>query len=185
MSDTGIHIPHHAHPGHEANSLDQWVAIFTAILAALGAVLSYQGSHLMNDVLLQKNEAVLMKAHATDQWNYYQAVSTKMHLMELAKTLAPSGKTSEFESEITKYKAQKTKVKVDADKFEQASAKAYAEAAQLNAPHEKMSLALILFQIAVALASVTALTKRAWLMSIASVCALIGIGLWGYGLTML
>ncbi|MHB1331091.1 MAG: DUF4337 domain-containing protein [Sulfuriferula sp.] len=185
MSDTGIHIPHPSHHGHEANSLDQWVAIFTAILAALGAVLSYQGSHLMNDVLLQKNEAVLMKAHATDQWNYYQAVSTKMHLMELAKTLAPAGKTSGFESEITKYKSQKIGIKADADKFEQASAKANTEAAQLNAPHEKMSLALILFQIAVALASVTALTKRVWLMSIASVCALIGIGLWAYGLTML
>ncbi|HUW27076.1 MAG TPA: DUF4337 domain-containing protein [Sulfuriferula sp.] len=185
MSDSGIHIPHPAHHDHPANSLDQWVAIFTAILAALGAVLSYQGSHLMNEVLLQKNEAVLMKAHATDQWNYYQAVSTKTHLMELAKALAPADKTSGFNSEITKYKAQKARIKADADHYEQASAKANAEAARLSTPHEKMALAIILFQIAVALASVTALTKRAWLMSVASICALAGIGLWGYGLTML
>lgn len=185
MSDSGIHIPHHAHHGHEANSLDQWVAIFTAILAALGAVLSYQGSHLMNEVLLQKNEAVLMKAHATDQWNYYQAVSTKTHLMELAETLAPAAKTGGFEDKITKYKAQKASIKVAADNYERASAKANAEAARLSAPHEKMALAIILFQIAVALASVTALTKRAWLMSVAAVCGLAGIGLWGYGLTML
>ncbi|HAN54805.1 MAG TPA: hypothetical protein DCQ77_00770 [Betaproteobacteria bacterium] len=185
MSDTGIHIPHSAHHGHEANSLDQWVAIFTAILAALGAVLSYQGSHLMNEVLLQKNEAVLMKAHATDQWNYYQAVSTKTHLMELAEILAPAEKTAGFESEVTKYKAQKATIKVGADKYEQASAKANAEADRLSAPHEKLALAIILFQIAVALASVTALTKRAWLMSVAAVCGVAGIGLWGYGLAML
>jgi len=37
------------------------VAIFTALLAALGAVVSYQGNHLMNEVLLYKNEAVLKK----------------------------------------------------------------------------------------------------------------------------
>ena len=73
----------------------------------------------------------------------------------------------------------------DADKYEQASTKANTEAEQLSAPHKKMALATNLFQIAIALAAVTALTKRAWLMRIAAVRGLAGIGLWGFGLTML
>lgn len=182
MSEAGIEAPH-VH--HDANPLSQWVALFTAILAALGAVLGYQGNHLMDEVLLQKNEAVLMKAHATDQWNYYQAVSTKTHLMELAKILSPLDKASGFSDKIAKYKIQKAAIKLDADKYETASTQANAEAARLDRPHQMLSFAMILFQIGVALASVTALTKRAWLLSVAAVCALGGIGLWGYGLTLM
>uniref|UniRef100_E6QQT5 DUF4337 domain-containing protein n=1 Tax=mine drainage metagenome TaxID=410659 RepID=E6QQT5_9ZZZZ len=177
MSDSGIHVHEH----HGSDRLSQWVALFTAILAALGAVLSYQGSHLMNEVLLQKNEAVLMKAHATDQWNYYQAVSTKLHLTEMAKILSPAEKRAGFDTSIAKYKTQKTAIKVDAEKFETASTHANNEAARLDAPHELLAFAMILFQIAVALASVTALTQRAWLMGVAAICATVGIALWGYG----
>ena len=182
MSESGIEAPHLHHDG---NPLSQWVALFTAILAALGAILGYQGNRLMDEVLLQKNDAVLMKAHATDQWNYYQAVSTKTHLMELAKILSPADKASRFDAEIAKYKAQKSGIKVDADQYEAASMKANTEAARLDKPHEMLSLAMILLQISVALASVTALTKRAWLMGVAAVCALGGISLWAYGVTLM
>ncbi|MHB0992173.1 MAG: DUF4337 domain-containing protein [Burkholderiales bacterium] len=181
MSESGIEAPH-IH--HDANPLSQWVALFTAILAALGAVLGYQGNRLMDEVLMQKNDAVLMKAHATDQWNYYQAVSTKTHLMELAKVLASPEKTKGFSEKIEKYKAQKAEIKASAEKYEAASAKANTEAAHLDRPHQMLAFAMILFQIAVALASVTALTKRVWLIYVAALCAAIGIGLWGYGMTL-
>lgn len=181
MSESGIEAPH-IH--HDANPLSQWVALFTAILAALGAVLGYQGNRLMDEVLMQKNDAVLMKAHATDQWNYYQAVSTKTHLMELAKVLASPEKTKGFSDKIDKYKSQKADIKASAEKYEAASAKANTEAAHLDRPHQMLAFAMILFQIAVALASVTALTKRVWLINVAALCAAIGIGLWGYGMTL-
>jgi hypothetical protein len=74
MSEEELDLPEQSHGG---GPLGQWVAIFTAILAALGAAVSYEGSHLMNQVLLKKNEAVLHKAEATNEWNHYQATSTK------------------------------------------------------------------------------------------------------------
>ncbi len=181
MSESGIHVPHEH---HGSDPLSQWVALFTALLAALGAVLGYQGNRLMNEVLLQKNEAVLMKAHATDQWNYYQAVSTKMHLMEMVKILSPADKQAGFDASIVKYKAQKTTIKVDAEKYEAASGKANHEASRLNAPHEKLAMAMIMLQISVALASVTALTKRTWLLGVAVLSAAVGIGLWIFGAMM-
>lgn len=182
MSEVEIEAPHIHHDG---NPLSQWVALFTAVLAALGAILSYEGNRLMDEVLMQKNDAVLMKAHATDQWNYYQAVSTKTHLMELAKILAPPDKTKGFDEKIGKYQAQKAVIKAGADKYEAASAKANTEAARLDRPHQMLAFAMILFQIAVALASVTALTKRAWLLSVAATCAIVGIALWGYGMSLI
>ena len=182
MSDSGIH----AHAPHEEfveehavhHPLSQWVAIFTALLAALGAIVSYQGSHLMNEVLLHKNEAVLQKAHATDQWNYYEAVSTKAHLMELARDLAPPERQAAINAKIQKYDRQKIGIRSEAEALEQASQKADAESQRLNRPHTELARSLIFLQIAISLASITALTGRRWLFSLALVSAAGGVGLW-------
>lgn len=183
MSESGLHThaPHDQAVEHEAErgrGLSQWVAIFTALLAALGAVVSYQGGQLMDEVLLAKNEAVLKKAHATDEWNYYQAISTKQHLSELARDLAPPARQPEIEAEIAKYKKQKTEVRAKAEAFDAESAKANAEAQHLSRPHTGMARALIALQIAISLASITALTRRRWLFAVAIVSALVGIGMW-------
>ncbi|MDD4885840.1 MAG: DUF4337 domain-containing protein [Thiomonas sp.] len=184
MSEAGLHVhpPHEeqveetAH--HEGHGLSQWVAIFTALLAALGAIVSYQGSHLMNEVVLYKNEAVLKKAQATDQWNYYQAASTKQHLMELAIQLTPADKHAEFEKSIAKYKEQKQSIRILAESLETESKKADAESARMNRPHTDMARALIFLQIAISLASITALTRRKWLFGLAGISAAVGVGLW-------
>ncbi|MGC8504019.1 MAG: DUF4337 domain-containing protein [Acidithiobacillus sp.] len=186
MSEHGLHThaPHeealHAGDhGHGAgHSLNQWVAIFTALLAALGAVVSYQGNHLMNEVLLYKNEAVLKKTKATDQWNYYQAVSTKMHLMELAVDLSPPDKVAPFRKKISKYEQQKGDIKKAADRLETESQAADEESARLNRPHNDMEIGMIFLQIAISLASITALTGRKWLFGAAMLSALAGLGLW-------
>ncbi len=60
MTENGVHThaPHEefvqeaAQGHHKHHSLNQWVAIFTAILASLGAMVSYQGTRTMNEVLL-------------------------------------------------------------------------------------------------------------------------------------
>ena len=188
MSESGVHAHapheealHHATEGHN-RGLNQWVAIFTALLAALGAVVSYQGSHLMNEVLLHKNEAVLKKAHATDEWNYYQAVSTKQHLMELARDLAPADRQPAIAGKIAKYESQKTEIKARADALEAASTKADEESDRLNRPHTGMARSLIFLQIAISLASITALTGRKWLFGAAILSALVGVGLWAAAL---
>ncbi len=184
MSEHGVHAhaPHEQALEHMTESknhtLNQWVAIFTALLAALGAVVSYQGSHLMNEVLLYKNEAVLKKAHATDEWNYYQAVSTKQHLMELARDLAPADKQPGIAAKITKYEGQKTEIKARATTLEAASVKANETSEHLNRPHTGMARSLIFLQIAISLASITALTGRRWLFGAAILSALAGVGLW-------
>lgn len=182
MSETGLHDPSHDLHGTGEHGgkggLSQWVAIMTALLATIGAIVSYQGSHLMNEVLLYKNESILKKAQATDQWNYYQAISTKGHLMELAQVLAPPDRTGQFSEKIKKYQAQKTAVKTRAEALDAASVRAGEESARLNRPHNDMALAMILLQIAISLASITALTQKKWLFLMAGLSAAGGIGLW-------
>lgn len=184
MSDSEVHL--HAHAPHEEmveeqavhHPLSQWVAIFTALLAALGAIVSYQGSHLMNEVLLHKNEAVLQKAHATDQWNFYEAVSTKQHLMELARDLAPPDRQAAITAKLQKYEQQKVTIRAQAEALERQSTQADKESQRLNRPHTDLARSLIFLQIAISLASITALTGRRWLFGLALASAAGGVGLW-------
>ena len=91
MSGKGFHVhgPHDHAVEHEASGehggghgvgLAQQVAIFTAILATVGAIVSYLGGHTQNDALYYKNEAVLKKADASNQWAYYQGKSTTLRM---------------------------------------------------------------------------------------------------------
>lgn len=175
MGEEGLETLEERHAG---GTLGQWVAIFTAILASLGAVVSYQGSHLMNEVLLKKNEAVLRKAEATNEWNHYQAVSTKAHLAELAQQLMAPERAAPLTEKLDKYSAQKDELMTKARTLDDASARAEQEAEALNTPHTRFAMAMIFLQIAISMASITALTQRRWLFVVALLSAVAGVGLW-------
>jgi uncharacterized protein DUF4337 len=168
---------HVSHASHGTGPLEQWVAVFTALLAALGAVVGFEGSHLMNEVLLKKNEAVLHKAAATDEWNHYQAVSTKMHVTELAQQLVAPDRAAQLDEKIKKYTEQKDELAAKARELDEASSRADREAEERNRPHTRFAMAMIFLQIAISMASITALTQRAWLFGVAAISAAAGVGL--------
>lgn len=176
MSEHGFHAHGHhehvlEHEAHHGPGLAQYVAIFTAIISTIGAVISYQGGATQNEAMMYKNEAVLKKAQASDQWNYYQAKAQKQHLMELALELAPKGKKDYYQQQIKKYEAEKKKIQADAEALEEASKQADEKSEQLMHPHHKLAQAMTLAQIAISLASITALTRRRWLFGAAAIAA--------------
>lgn len=187
MSGHGFHVhgehehavEHQAHSGH---SLAQYVAIFTAILSTVGAIVSYQGGATQNEALLYKNEAVLKKAHASDQWNFYQSKSSKGHLMELALALAPEEKKDYYRKQIEKYDQEKKEIKAQAEALEAESIEANERSEKALHPHHKLAQSMTLIQIAISLASITVLTRRRWLFALAAVAAVGGGGLWAVAL---
>jgi hypothetical protein len=166
------HIPAEDHP------LGKWVAIFTAIVATMGGIVGHEANHIANEAILYKNEAVLKKTDASNQWAYYQAVSTKSHLMELAKELTRAESHSGYEEKLAKYAQQKDEIQQRANALEEQVKAADAKSAALRGPRQSLFLALALFQIAISVASVTVLTGQAWLFAIAGVGALSGIAFW-------
>ncbi len=183
MSGDGFHV-HGAHDHaveHHAQSGDRLggqVAIFTAILASIGAIISYQGADTQNEAMLLKNEAVLKKAQASDQWNYYESKSNKGHLMELAADLSSEQKRAYYSDKIKKYEADKKEIKLKAEALEAESEKANRESERMLHPHHKLAQAMTLIQIAISLASVTVLTRKKWLFAVAGVSAAGGIAMW-------
>jgi hypothetical protein len=168
------HETHHGGPG-----LAQYVAIFTAILATLGAIVSYQGGATQNQAMLYKNEAVLKKAQASDQWSFYQAKSSKQHLMELAIDLAPKEKTEFYRKQAEKYDKEKNGIKQQAEQLDKESLKADELSEHEMHPHHRLAQAMTLIQIAISLASITVLTRRRWLFGLAIASAAGGLVLTG------
>jgi hypothetical protein len=179
MSGHGVHV-HGAHDHaveHEAHKggLGQQVAIFSAVLATVGAIVSFLGGHTQNEALLFKNEAVLKKAEASNMWNYYQAKSTKQNLAEFASGLATDPAAREkFAAAVKRYETEKEDIRKKAESLEAESKAANEKSAHALHPHEQLAISMTLLQIAIALASITVLTQKRWLLAGAGVAALGG-----------
>ncbi|HEY3326575.1 MAG TPA: DUF4337 domain-containing protein [Novimethylophilus sp.] len=186
MSGSEFHV-HGAHEHaveHEAEhgpGLAQYVAIFTAVLSTVGAIVSYQGGATQNQAMLYKNEAVLKKAQASDQWAFYQAKSSKQHLMEVSVDLAPKDRVEYYRKQIAKYDAEKKEIKQKAEQLDEESRKADELSEQAMHPHHKLAQGMTLIQIAISLASITALTRRRWLFGLALAAAGGGLVMAGMG----
>ncbi len=179
MSDKGIHVhgPHDHAVEHAAHTpgLGQQVAIFTAVLATVGAIVSFFGGDTQNKAIIFKNEAVLERAEASDQWNFYQAKSMKQNMAEIAAVTAADPKAVEFyKGEAQRYSKEKKEIEAQAKKHE-ANYKSWNEQSEHALhPHHYLAISMTLLQIAIALASITVLTQKRWLLVGAALSALGG-----------
>lgn len=172
----GAHDEAVEHAASHRFGLGQEVAIFSAILATLGAVVSFLGGHTQNDALYYKNEAVLMKARASDSWAYYQAEDLKRHMAEqLAETMPTLAAKSK--ADAARYTTQAARLRAQAESYDRQSVTADEESRHALRPHIKLAIAMTAIQIAIALASITALTRKSWLMVAAAIFAVIGSSL--------
>ncbi len=168
MSGHGFHVhgPHdheieHATQGHGGEHTNS-IAMFTAIIATVGALFGFMGGATQANAGLYKNNAAIKKTEASNQWNYYQAKSSKQNLSELALELAPPAKKEFYESEIKRYKGEKGDIKKDAEKLE-AEAKSWDEKSdQQMHQHHRWAQATTVLQIAIALAAIALLSKKRW-----------------------
>jgi hypothetical protein len=165
-----VHGPHdhqleHAAEHGSGDSFSGRIAVMTAILATAGALMSYQGGATQANASLFKNNAAIKKTEASNQWNYYQAKSSKQNLSELGLTLTNAPDKQDFyKQEIARYKKEKDEIKVEAEKLE-AESRGWDEQsdAQLHL-HHRWAQATTAMQIAIALSAIALLTRRDWLV---------------------
>ncbi len=168
MSGHGFHVhgPHdheieHATQGHGGEHTNS-IAMFTAIIATVGALFGYMGGATQANAGLYKNNAAIKKTEASNQWNYYQAKSSKQNLSELALELAPPAKKEFYQDEVKRYKSEKAEIKVAAEKLE-AEAKAWDQQSEEQMhQHHRWAQATTVLQISIALAAIALLSKKRW-----------------------
>ena len=157
-----VHGPHDhevEHAAHSGDPLAGRIAVITAIFATIGALYGYMAGATQNDALLYKNEAAIKTLEASDQWNFYQAKSSKQNLAELGATLTSGDQSAKYLAEVERYKKEKEEIKVGAEKFEKASRDAEAKSEASMHVHHRWAQATTLIQIAIALAAITILTR--------------------------
>ena len=160
----------------ERDGLSQKIALMTAILATVGTLVSYQSGSAQNEAMFLKNESILKQAEASDQWAFYQAKSMKSHLNDATAALATDPEIkARFLADKVKEDVEKTEIQAEAKKLQAESRKLGAESEAKLRPHERLALALTFLQIAIALAAITVLTKRRWLLWSSVASATIGI----------
>jgi hypothetical protein len=170
MSGHGFHVhgPHDHEVEHVAqhggDNFTSRLAVLTAVLSTVGAIFGYLGGHSQNAALLYKNEASIVKTAASNQWNYYQAKSNKQNLAELSVVLTSGDAQQKFKQAVDRYQLEKAEIKLQAEKLEADVDTANKNSEMEMHVHERWALATTLLQIAIALAAITLLTRKRWML---------------------
>ncbi|HEX4325713.1 MAG TPA: DUF4337 domain-containing protein [Burkholderiales bacterium] len=187
MSEDGFHVhgPHDHELEHAAHQDSEGfagrLAVLTAVLSTVGALFSYQGGATQNDAMINKNNAAIKKTEASDQWNYYQAKSNKQNLAELAAELSP-GNREKYLKEAARYAGEKDAIKKQADALEARSKQWDDEAETEIHLHHRWAQAMTVIQVSIALAAITLLTRRRWMLKGVYIAAGISFALAGMAL---
>jgi hypothetical protein len=169
----------------EESRFNGFIALFVAVVATFMALCNVKDGNVVQ--AMQQSQA-----KAIDQWAFYQSKSTKQHIaensadmlkvqLEMNPGLKPEirtrieAKVLSQETAAKRYEKEKEQIKSEAEK----AAKAYDA---MNVHDDQFDLAEACLSVAVALAGITALTKKRWLFGVAGVFACIGFlyGLAGF-----
>jgi Na+/glutamate symporter len=173
MSGDGFHVhgPHdheleHAQQGGhgEHSGMINQIAMFTAIIATVGAIFGYMGGATQANAGLFKNNAAIKKTEASNQWNYFQSKSTKQSLAEVSRDLTShENDKGKYQAKIDRYEKEKTEIKAVADKLEAEATAWDKQSDEQMHQHHRWAQATTVLQVCIALAAIALLTKKKWL----------------------
>ena len=174
MSGHGFHVhgPHdheleHAqqggHGGEHGGMINQ-IALFTAVIATVGAIFGYMGGATQANAGLYKNNAAIKKTEASNQWNYFQSKSTKQSLAELARDLAAGEpEKAKYQAKVDRYEKEKNEIKIVADKLEADASAWDKQSDEQMHQHHRWAQSTTVLQVSIAMAAIALLTKKKWL----------------------
>ena len=174
----GGHDAATAHHGIGGGSLTNQVAMFTAVIATVGAIFAYMGGATQANAGLYKNNAAIKKTEAANQWNFFQAKSTKQSLAEVSRDLTPGEpEKAKYQAKIDRYEKEKAEIKLGAEKLEtQATAWDKQSDEQIH-QHHRWAQSTTALQVTIAFAAIALLTKKRWLEYAMFGVAVIGLGI--------
>lgn len=158
------------------DTIVQWIALTTTILAVVASLSSSLGSYY-------SSSATDMTAQVSSNWAYYQANSTKEHIFEsekdllvLASNVVPNKdlkkkieeKVEELDKGIIKYTGLK-------DELSTTNANLEEQIKITSAKSDHLSVGLVYLQIAIMLSSVGALFKKHSLWVVGLIFGIVGL----------
>jgi hypothetical protein len=167
----GVHdhaIEHAAEHGR-ADTLPGRVAVLSAVLATLGALMTFAGGDT--------------QTKANDEWSYYQAKGVKHNLAQFGANMSTRAERIEaYKSEAERYRKEQDQIKERADKLEE-EVKTWEEKSdeQMHL-HHRWAVGATAMQIAIALSAIVLLSRKTWLLYGVGLVALTGLAFGGMAL---
>jgi hypothetical protein len=143
----------HHQAEHGGERWISWVALSTALLAVLAALAALlSGEHA--------NEAMMSQIESSDQWAYYQAKGIKAAVLDAKMSLSGAA-AEEDQKKAERYQEEQKEIQEKANEKQN-------EAKSNFHQHEVFARSVTMFQIAIAIAAISALTKkrRFWFVSL-------------------
>jgi hypothetical protein len=154
------------------------VALSTAILAAVTAIVSLQAGSTINEALVLESQGTQLQAQASDQWAYYQAKGIKGAIASSAmSSYAASGRGApdSLRGQTAKYASEQASIQTAARKLEAERDEKVADAERLIEQHHHFAFAVALLQVSIALGAVAALTRQKPALALSMLAGLAGI----------
>lgn len=168
---------------HEKAASPVWIrylSLATAIIAVVAAVASLESGSNSNEAILEKSDAMLSQAQASDQWAFFQAKGVKAAIAaSQADALVESKPDAAtlLHKKAADYAAEAATIQVEARRLEEKRDEANRACSDLMVHHHRFAIAVTLLQIAIALSAIAALTRRKPLWYL-------GLGVGGAGFLM-
>src|SRR6516165_10592452 len=162
-----------------------YLSLQTAVIAVFAAVASLESGGYSNDAILAKNAAILFQSQVSDQWAYFQAKGVKESLaanQALGVAVTDPSLAAKFKAEAARYRAEQGEIQAAARALETKVEASNQRAERLLEHHHRFAIAVTLFQIAIALSAIAALTKRKalWMVGLAASAAGLALFLRGF-----
>ena len=157
-----LHEVIHEELERDGGSFLRRIALTTALLAVLASVAALRAGATVNHALLLRTDATQLQSQASDQWAYYQAKGVKGAVQEAVRaTWLAAGKEppASAEEKIARYEKEQEAIKEKALEFEKERDVKVQESEHLLHGHHRFANAVALFQVAIALGAVAALTR--------------------------
>ena len=148
----------HHHAEHSREQWVGWAALSSALLAALAAVTMLMAGHNVN-------ESQAERLQSFDKWNEYQAKKAKSLAISIKdELLVSNGKPvpEKDEKTLARHEEEEKELRKEAEALDR-------ESNNHDAHHTKLAMGATMFQVAIAVAAISVLSKRPpfWYVSLA------------------
>jgi len=161
----------HEEAERKGGRLLKGIALTTALLAAMASIAALRAGATVNEALVLKTESARLQVQVSNEWAYYQAKSIKAAVQEASRSAwLAAGKTPppEHADALKRYAAEEDEIKKEAEAKEKERDLKSLEGDHLMHRHHEFAQSVAIFQVAIALGAVAALTRvrLIWLASL-------------------
>ena len=127
----------------------------------LAAIAALESGSFANDAIVEKNDAVLHQSKADDSWAYYQSkgVEAAVYATQAEGTSKPE-LAARWRAEGEREKNERAEIKKRAEEEDRKVTEMDAKSEHSLHVHHEFAKGVTIFQVAIALSAIAALTRR-------------------------